>query len=77
MILTGSKLEEYGRALWGKSWMAVLGKRLAKTRQTIHGRSKSKVGLPKAFKRQLLAAAEDQLATVNQIVNDLREDVGP
>lgn len=76
MILTGEKLAELGTAVWGRDWKAELGRRLDLSRQTIHAKSKSKTGLPKAFKRQLLAALEDQLATIADPVNELRQDIG-
>lgn len=77
MILTGDKLDETCRAIWGPNWKTILGRRLALSRQTIHAKSKSKTGLPKAFKRQLLAVLEDQMAIISNPVNELRQDVGP
>jgi hypothetical protein len=76
MILTGKKLEEFGLDVVGPDWKTRLAARLETTRQTIHARAKSPTGLSKAIKRQLLAIAEEQLATVASWVDTLREDLG-
>lgn len=76
MILTGDKLDEILRPIWGQNWKTTLGHRLALSRQTIHAKRNSKTGLSKAFKRQLLAVLEDQMAIISNPVNELREDVG-
>jgi hypothetical protein len=77
MILIGEKLAAICRPVLGADWKTELAQRLGCTRQTIHAKSKSKTGLPKAFKRQLLAVLEDQMATIAASVNELRQDVGP
>jgi hypothetical protein len=77
MILTGDKLDEIGRAVWGAHWPSVLAARLERSRWTLFDWRKRPTGHPKAVKRALLKATEDQLAIVAAYVEELREDVGP
>lgn len=76
MILTGDKLDEMCRAVWGANWPSVLAGRLNKSRQTLFTWRKKPIGLSREVKRELLTATEDQLAIVAQYVQELREDVG-
>lgn len=75
MILTGAKYEEFFEIIWGKNWKTVGERRLDITRQALHNRCKSKTGLPRRIKRELLAVAEDQLALLGKIVTELNEDL--
>lgn len=76
MILTGAKLDEMGRAIWGADWPSTLARRLKRSRQTLFNWRDKPIGLSTEIKRELLAVAEDQLATVAEYVNALKEDLG-
>lgn len=76
MILTGEKLDEMARAIWGKDWPSVLARRLKKSRQTLFNWRNRPTGHSKDTKRVLLAATEEQLVIISQYVQELREDVG-
>lgn len=75
MILTGDKLDEMGRAVWGANWPSVLARRLKKSRQTLFDWRNRPTGHSREVKQQLLDVAEDQLATVAAYVQELREDL--
>lgn len=75
MILTGAKLDEMCRAIWGADWKSVVSGRLSMSRQRLHRKSQSLTGLPTDIKRELLEVVEDQLALVAQYAQELREDV--
>lgn len=76
MILTGDKLDEMGRAVWGANWPSVLAARLKKSRMTLFRWRARRTGHSRQVKRQLLALAEDQLAITAEYVNDLKADLG-
>jgi len=76
MILTGEKLAELCRPALGSDWKSELARRFGVSRQTIHAKSRSKIGLSKAFKRKLHAVLEDQLVINAKNVNELAEDLG-
>ncbi|WP_298800144.1 hypothetical protein [uncultured Devosia sp.] len=74
MILTGSKLQEIGLALYGDSWPSVMAHRLKKHRRTIfRWRDDSP---PAELKRELLQLVENQIAELGALYEELREDVG-
>ena len=73
MILTGSKLQEIGKALYGDSWPSILGKRLKKSRKTIF-RYREGAPMPSDLKRQLAQLVEDQIAELGQHHQKLTED---
>lgn len=61
MILTGAKLEEFGKAVWGDYWMAKLARRLDLATRTLARKRKSKTGLPISWQRTLLDSADEQI----------------
>lgn len=80
MILTGAKLEEFGRAIWGEVWVARLSERLKLARRTLWRKRHSPTGLPLSWQRQLLdcvdeqiKAQEERLRVLGTIRNELAE----
>lgn len=76
MILTGEKLEEMGRAIWGREWPSVLADRLDRARQTLFNWRDRPTGLPANIRRELLTIAEDQLITTAKWVDELKNSLG-
>lgn len=76
MILTGQKLDEVCRAIWGADWKSVVADRLDTSRQRLHRLSQRPTGHSKELKRELLAIAQAQLVMVAKYVEELKEDVG-
>lgn len=75
MILTGDKLDEMCRGIWGADWKSVVAARLETSRHRLHRKSQCQTGLPIELKRDLLVLVEDQLALVHAYATELREDV--
>lgn len=61
MILTGEKLEEFGRALWPGNWVSRLAARLACSRRTVQRMRDTKGALPKELQRTLLEMCDHQI----------------
>lgn len=71
MILTGAKLEEFGRKLWGDVWVSVLSKKLNRDKKFVMRLKAKKAGLSLDFQRQLLDMALEQLRSVGEVTNAL------
>lgn len=61
MILTGSKLQEFGYALYGQVWIAVLSRKLRRSKRTIMRWRDSPGGLPIDLQRHLLEMMDEQM----------------
>jgi len=75
MILTGAKLEEIGKALYGDSWALVLAGRLRKSRKTVWRWRDSERAIPPDLRGKLAELIDDQLNTLSAHANELREGV--
>jgi hypothetical protein len=71
VILTGQKLEEFGRKLWGDVWISVLSKKLNRNKKFIMRLRDRKTGLSLEFQRQLLDLGLEQLRAVGEVTNEL------
>lgn len=74
MILTGRKLEEIGRALYGSGWAAILAERLDRTRQTVNN-WRGGAPMPKELKVELSDTVEHQIDVLTAYWRDLTEDL--
>ena len=61
MILTGQKLEEFGRAIWGEFWIARMAERLGLSRRTIMRKRSCEMGLSISWQLELLDMADQQI----------------
>lgn len=75
VILTGAKLEEIGRALYGDNWPSVLANRLRRSRMTIFRWRDSPRALGKSVKRELAELIEEQMLALSDYANDIREEM--
>lgn len=66
IILTGRKLEEIGRAVFGDDWQTPMGARLRKSARTIRRWANDRVAKPPELRAQLVAIIEDQMHTLAQ-----------
>lgn len=73
MILTGAKLEEIGKALYGRSWPTIMAKRLRRGRRTLFDYRDSKTGMDQNFRQQLEELIDDQMATLASLRAELSE----
>lgn len=76
MILTGGKLEEIGKALYGDSWAMVLALRLRKSRKTVWRWRDSERAIPLDLRHQLVELIADQQAMLDKFGQELHEHEG-
>lgn len=76
MILTGAKLEEIGKALYGDSWAMVLALRLRKSRKTVWRWRDSERAIPPDLRLQLVELIADQQAMLDKFGQELHEHEG-
>lgn len=75
MILTGLKLQEIGRHLYGAEWASVLASRLRMSKKTVFRWRDSERAIPPKLRDQLSELIDDQLATLAAHAQELREGV--
>ncbi len=73
MILTGAKLEEIGRDVWGETWVALLAKRLKVSKRTVQRWRNEDHAMPANLRRSLLDMVETQMAILGERRNMLAE----
>jgi len=73
VILTGPKLEEFGRALYGDIWLSSLSKRLRRSKRTILRWRNSGCGLPKELQRALIEIIDDQISIPGDVRSQIAE----
>jgi hypothetical protein len=73
VILTGDKLEQIGKALYGASWPTIMADRLKKSRRTIFNYRDSPRGMDQTFRRQIEHLIDDQMATLANLRAELAE----
>lgn len=75
MILTGQKLEEMGKALYGDVWVSVLSKKLKCSKRTVMRWRSHTRAMPPDMRDCLLALLDDQinlLAFHRNVLDDRR-----
>lgn len=70
MILTGQKLEEFGKAVWGDDWIAFVSKRLRLSRKTLARYRDGDRGMPPDFIAEFDALIEHQLSITGRIYDE-------
>lgn len=73
MILTGRKLEEIGKALYGAHWPSIMARRLRKGRRTLFNYRDETTGMDPAMRRALEALLDDQMAMLANMKAELAE----
>lgn len=64
MILTGRKLEEIGRALYGDVWVSVLSRRLACAKRTVMRWRSEETAIPVDLRQSLVDMIDEQFAVL-------------
>jgi hypothetical protein len=64
MVLTGKKLEEVGRALYGDIWVSVLSRRLACAKRTVMRWRSEDTALPVDLRQSLVDLIDEQFAVL-------------
>lgn len=62
MILTGPKLEEIGKALYGPVWVSMLSKKLRCTKRTVMRRAGNPRAMPAEMQRALIDLIDEQFS---------------
>lgn len=62
MILTGAKLEEIGKALYGEIWVSVLSRKLGRCKRTIMRMRDEDGPLPLDLRRHMMDLIDEQFA---------------
>lgn len=73
MILTGAKLEEIGKALYGVTWPSIMARRLRKSRRMMFNYRGTPTGMGPAMRRQIEALIDDQMALLANYRAELSE----
>lgn len=75
MILTPKKLDEYGTAIWGADWIAIVAKKLHIARKTIHRYKIGERGIPPSFVAAFDQIIENHLSILGRINDERRSDM--
>lgn len=73
MILTGRKLEEIGKALYGRTWPTIMAPRLRRARRTLFKWRDEESAIDPGLRDQLAELLDDQLATLAALRDELKE----
>lgn len=71
IILTGRKLEEIGRALFGADWQTPMAAKFRKSVRTVRRWANDDVAKPAELRVQLVVLIEDQLHALAQLHEEL------
>lgn len=66
MILTGKKLEEIGRALYGDVWVSVLSKKLDCSKRTVMRWRSENTAIPFDLRESLVDMIDEQFAVLGE-----------
>lgn len=71
MILTGAKLEEIGKALYGDGWLGVVALKIRRSKRTIMRWRDSPCGMDTEMRQQLIDMLDEQSAVLGRHRSDL------
>jgi hypothetical protein len=75
MILTGRKLEEFGRTLYGEVWVSVMSKKLKVAKRTVLRWKDDERAMPTDMQTTLVELIDDQIAQLGEKRGILLEDL--
>ncbi len=66
MIMSGQKLEEFGRALYGDIWLSTLARKLKRSKRTILRWRNGDAGLSKELQLALIDLIDERFAVLGE-----------